>query len=53
MYCNVQLRKLLDVEAAISLEAKAALEEAQAALATANTEAAHQLAKLQREMGNR
>jgi hypothetical protein len=49
----VQLRKLLDTEASISLEAKAALEEAQGALATAKAEAAQQLAKLSRELDHR
>lgn len=46
----LQLRKLLDTEASISLEAKAALEEAQGALATAKAEAAQQLAKLRRDL---
>lgn len=49
----MQLRKLLDTEASISLEAKAALEEAQGALATAKAEAAQQLAKLRRELDHR
>lgn len=46
----LQLRKLLDTEAAISMEAKAALEEAQAALQAAKAEAAQQLAKLRKEL---
>lgn len=46
----MQLRKLLDTEASISLEAKAALEEAQAALAGAQAEAAQQLARLRRDL---
>lgn len=50
---HVQLRKLLDTEASISLEAKAALEEAQGGLATAKAEAAQQLAKLCRELDHR
>jgi hypothetical protein len=49
----LQLRKLLDTEASISLEAKAALEEAQGALATARAEAAQQLAKLRRDLDHR
>lgn len=48
-----QLRKLLDAEAAISLEARAALEEAQAALCAAKAEAAGQLAKLRRDLERR
>lgn len=47
------MRKLLDTEASISLEAKAALEEAQGALATAKAEAAQQLAKLRRDLDHR
>lgn len=49
----MQLHKLLDTEAAISLEAKAALEEAQTALQAARAEAAQQLAKLRRELDNK
>jgi hypothetical protein len=49
----LQVRKLLDTEATISLEAKAALEEAQCALAAAKSEAAQQLAKLRRELDSR
>jgi hypothetical protein len=48
-----QLRKLLDTEAAISLEARAGLEEVHAALAAAQADAAQQLAKLQRELAAR
>ena len=44
------MRKLLDTEAAISLEAKAALEEAQALLTAARTDATQQLARLRREL---
>lgn len=47
------MHKLLDTEALISLEAKAALEEAQSALAAAKAEAAQQLAKLRRELDSR
>jgi hypothetical protein len=50
---SLQMRKLLDTEASISLEAKAALEEAQGALATAKAEAAQQLAKLRRDLDHR
>lgn len=48
-----QVRKLLDTEATISLEAKAALEEAQCALAAAKSDAMQQLAKLRRELDSR
>lgn len=50
---QTQLRKLLDTEASISLEAKAALEEAQSALSAAKAEAGQQLAKLRRELDSR
>jgi hypothetical protein len=49
----LQLRKLLDTEASISLEAKAALEEAQGALATAKAEAGQQLAKLRGDLDHK
>jgi hypothetical protein len=49
----LQLRKLLDTEASISLEAKAALEEAQGALEAAKADAAQQLAKLRRDLDHR
>ncbi|WIA13452.1 hypothetical protein OEZ85_007032 [Tetradesmus obliquus] len=48
-----KVRKLLDTEATISLEAKAALEEAQCALAAAKSDAMQQLAKLRRELDSR
>lgn len=44
------MHKLLETEAAISLEAKAALEEAQSTLQAAKAESAQQLAKLRREL---
>jgi hypothetical protein len=52
LHC-VQVRKLLDTEATISLEAKAALEEAQCALESAKNDAMQQLAKLRRELDSR
>jgi transposase len=49
----MQVRKLLDTEASISLEARAALEEAQCALTAAKSDASQQLAKLRRELDSR
>lgn len=49
----LQLRQLLDTEASISLEAKAALEEAQSALTAARADATNQLAKLRRDLDHK
>lgn len=49
----LQLHKLLDTEASISLEAKAALEEAHAALAAAKAQATQHLAMLRRDIDHR
>lgn len=49
----LQLHKLLSTEAAITLEAKAALEEAQSALQAVKADATQQLSKLRREIDTR
>lgn len=49
----MQLHKLITTEAAITLEAKAALEEAQSALQEVTAEATQQVAKMRREINTR
>jgi hypothetical protein len=50
---NLQVRRLLETESCISLEARAAAEEAQRRLALAQQEAASELARLRRELDRR